>query len=39
MKHIIDLFGHIFFLMPFALIMIIDGWPFFSAPTRSTSSR
>ncbi len=28
-KHIIDLFGHIFFLMPFALIMIIDGWPFF----------
>ena len=28
-KHWIDLLGHIFFLMPFCLIMIIDGWPFF----------
>lgn len=28
-KHAIDLFGHVLFLMPFALIMLIDGWPFF----------
>lgn len=25
----IDVFGHIFFLIPFALIMIWHGWPFF----------
>ena len=25
----IDLFGHVFFLMPFTLLMMIDGWPFF----------
>jgi TRAP-type mannitol/chloroaromatic compound transport system permease small subunit len=31
LKHWIDLLGHVFFLMPFCLIMIIDGWPFFTA--------
>jgi TRAP-type mannitol/chloroaromatic compound transport system permease small subunit len=30
LKHWVDLFGHVFFLMPFCLIMIIDGWPFFT---------
>jgi TRAP-type mannitol/chloroaromatic compound transport system permease small subunit len=34
LKHWIDLFGHVFFLMPFALIMIIDGWPFFMESYR-----
>ncbi len=29
-KHAIDLFGHVLFLMPFALIMVYDGWPFFT---------
>jgi TRAP-type mannitol/chloroaromatic compound transport system permease small subunit len=27
----IDVFGHIFFLMPFTIIMIVTGWPFFVA--------
>jgi TRAP-type mannitol/chloroaromatic compound transport system permease small subunit len=30
LKHGIDLMGHVLFLMPFALIMMIDGWPFFT---------
>jgi TRAP-type mannitol/chloroaromatic compound transport system permease small subunit len=30
LKHAIDLMGHVLFLMPFAIIMIIDGWPFFT---------
>ncbi len=30
LKHAIDLVGHVLFLMPFCLIMIIDGWPFFT---------
>lgn len=25
----IDVFGHLFFLLPFCLLMIIDSWPFF----------
>ncbi len=27
----IDLLGHIFFLLPFTVVMIITGWPFFEA--------
>jgi TRAP-type mannitol/chloroaromatic compound transport system permease small subunit len=30
----IDLFGHIFFLLPFAAVMVITGWPFFFASYR-----
>lgn len=30
----IDLVGHCFFLMPFVLIMLVDGWPFFLASWR-----
>ena len=30
LKHAIDLIGHVLFLMPFTLIMIIDSWPFFT---------
>lgn len=30
LKHAIDLMGHVLFLMPFAIIMMIDGWPFFT---------
>lgn len=29
-KQWIDLIGHVLFLMPFALIMILHGWPFFT---------
>jgi TRAP-type mannitol/chloroaromatic compound transport system permease small subunit len=29
LKQWVDLIGHIFFLMPFALILVLDGWPFF----------
>jgi TRAP-type mannitol/chloroaromatic compound transport system permease small subunit len=29
LKHWVDLLGHTLFLMPFALIMVIDGFPFF----------
>ncbi len=25
----IDVFGHLFFLLPFCLLMIVDSWPFF----------
>ncbi|MFM9861672.1 TRAP transporter small permease subunit [Pseudoxanthobacter sp. M-2] len=25
----IDVFGHVFFLLPFCLLMIVDSWPFF----------
>ncbi len=27
----IDLFGHVFFLLPFAAVLVITGWPFFEA--------
>lgn len=30
LKQTIDLVGHVLFLMPFAIIMVIDGWPFFT---------
>lgn len=30
LKQVIDLVGHVLFLMPFCIIMIIDGWPFFT---------
>jgi TRAP-type mannitol/chloroaromatic compound transport system permease small subunit len=30
----IDLLGHLLFLMPFVLLMIVDGWPFFTASWR-----
>jgi TRAP-type mannitol/chloroaromatic compound transport system permease small subunit len=30
----IDVFGHVFFLLPFTLVMIITGWPFFRASWR-----
>ncbi len=30
----IDLFGHVFFLLPFAAVMTITGWPFFFASYR-----
>lgn len=30
LKHWIDLIGHVLFLMPFALIMVLHGWPFFA---------
>jgi TRAP-type mannitol/chloroaromatic compound transport system permease small subunit len=30
----IDLFGHVFFLLPFAVVLVITGWPFFMASFR-----
>jgi TRAP-type mannitol/chloroaromatic compound transport system permease small subunit len=30
----IDLLGHFLFLMPFVILMIVDGWPFFLASWR-----
>lgn len=30
----IDVVGHAFFLLPFALIMVVTGWPFFMASYR-----
>jgi TRAP-type mannitol/chloroaromatic compound transport system permease small subunit len=30
----IDLFGHVFFLLPFATVLLITGWPFFFASYR-----
>jgi TRAP-type mannitol/chloroaromatic compound transport system permease small subunit len=30
----IDMFGHVFFLLPFTIVMIITGWPFFEASFR-----
>jgi len=30
----IDLLGHVFFLLPFTVVMIITGWPFFMASFR-----
>lgn len=30
----IDVFGHIFFLLPFCLLMVLDSWPFFYSSYR-----
>jgi len=30
-RNSIDIFGHVFFLLPFTIVMIITGWPFFYA--------
>lgn len=30
----IDVFGHLFFLLPFTVVMIVTGWPFFLASWR-----
>jgi TRAP-type mannitol/chloroaromatic compound transport system permease small subunit len=30
----VDLLGHLVFLMPFVILMIVDGWPFFTASWR-----
>jgi len=30
----IDVLGHLFFLLPFTLVMIVTGWPFFMASFR-----
>ena len=30
----IDLLGHLFFLLPFTIVMMITGWPFFIASLR-----
>jgi TRAP-type mannitol/chloroaromatic compound transport system permease small subunit len=30
LKQGIDLLGHVLFLLPFCIVMIIDGWPFFT---------
>jgi TRAP-type mannitol/chloroaromatic compound transport system permease small subunit len=34
MRDWIDIFGHLVFLLPFTLIMMITGWPFFLASVR-----
>jgi TRAP-type mannitol/chloroaromatic compound transport system permease small subunit len=34
-QHWIDLFGHVFFLMPFVLLMIYYFWPYFMLSFRS----
>lgn len=34
MRDWIDVLGHIFFLLPFTLVMIVTGWPFFMASFR-----
>jgi len=33
-RNSIDIFGHVFFLLPFTIVMIITGWPFFYASFR-----
>jgi len=30
----IDVIGHLFFLLPFTLVMVVTGWPFFTASWR-----
>jgi TRAP-type mannitol/chloroaromatic compound transport system permease small subunit len=30
----IDVLGHLFFLLPFTIVMIVTGWPFFTASWR-----
>jgi TRAP-type mannitol/chloroaromatic compound transport system permease small subunit len=34
LRNWIDVFGHVFFLLPFTLVMIVTGWPFFRASWR-----
>lgn len=34
-QHWIDLFGHVFFLMPFVLLMIVYFWPYFLLSYRN----
>lgn len=34
LRNWIDVIGHIFFLIPFTLVMIVTGWPFFLASWR-----
>lgn len=34
LRNWIDVFGHLFFLLPFTLVMIVTGWPFFLASWR-----
>jgi TRAP-type mannitol/chloroaromatic compound transport system permease small subunit len=34
LRNWIDVFGHLFFLLPFTLVMIVTGWPFFRASWR-----
>jgi len=33
-RNSIDIFGHLFFLLPFTVVMVITGWPFFIASFR-----
>ena len=33
-RNSIELMGHLFFLLPFTIIMVITGWPFFIASIR-----
>ncbi len=33
-RNAIDIFGHIFFLLPLTVIMIVTGWPFFYSSFR-----
>jgi TRAP-type mannitol/chloroaromatic compound transport system permease small subunit len=33
-RNSIELLGHLFFLLPFTIIMVITGWPFFFASIR-----
>jgi TRAP-type mannitol/chloroaromatic compound transport system permease small subunit len=33
-RHWIDVLGHAFFLLPFTVVMLITGWPFFFASFR-----
>jgi TRAP-type mannitol/chloroaromatic compound transport system permease small subunit len=28
-RNLVDIFGHVFFLLPLTIIMIVTGWPFF----------
>lgn len=34
LRNWIDVVGHLFFLLPFTLVMIVTGWPFFRASFR-----
>ena len=34
LRNWIDVIGHLFFLIPFTLVMIVTGWPFFFASYR-----
>lgn len=30
-RNVIDLFGHVVFLLPLTIVMMVTGWPFFTA--------